>query len=85
MGAARCMGSGFVARHAALADIGGWPLIDVGEDFMLSSRFLHAGWKTAFIPEKVQFGLAPESMCAHVKQKRRWVRIALTWHRADYD
>lgn len=69
------MGSGFVARHAALADIGGWPLIDVGEDFLFSTRLIDAGWKTALVAEKVQTGLAPESMCAHVKQKRRWVRF----------
>jgi cellulose synthase/poly-beta-1,6-N-acetylglucosamine synthase-like glycosyltransferase len=73
MDAARCMGSGFVARHSALADIGGWPLIDVGEDFMLSSCFHHAGWKTAYVGEKVQWGLAPESFCRHLKQKKRWV------------
>ena len=73
MDAARCMGSGFVARHRALADIGGWPLIDVGEDFMLSSCFHQAGWKTAYVAEKVQWGLAPESLCTHLKQKKRWV------------
>jgi len=73
MDAARCMGSGFVARHSALADIGGWPLIDVGEDFMLSSCFHQAGWKTAYVGEKVQWGLAPESLCTHLKQKKRWV------------
>ena len=73
MDAARCMGSGFIARHTALADIGGWPLIDVGEDFMLSSCFHRAGWKTAYVGEKVQWGLAPESLCTHLKQKKRWV------------
>lgn len=73
MNAARCMGSGFVARHTALTAIGGWPLIDVGEDFMLSSCFHWAGWKTAYVGEKVQWGLAPESLCTHLKQKKRWV------------
>jgi cellulose synthase/poly-beta-1,6-N-acetylglucosamine synthase-like glycosyltransferase len=80
MDAARCMGSGFIARHSALADIGGWPLIDVGEDFMLSSCFHQTGWKTAYVGEKVQWGLAPESLCAHLKQKKRWVSRHLIQH-----
>ena len=68
------MGSGFIVRHAALDDVGGWPLIDVGEDFLLSSQLCNAGWKTAFVQEHVQVGLAPESLRAHIKQKIRWVR-----------
>jgi Glycosyl transferase family group 2 len=86
LGAARCMGTGFVVRHRALADIGGWPLIDVGEDFMLSSKLNDAGWHTAFVPENVQFGLAPESLRAHIKQKIRWVPLNFPlWARSSAD
>lgn len=71
--AAMCMGTGFVVRRSALADIGGWPLVEVGEDFMCSSCLSNAGWKTAFIDEDLQFGLSVDSMKAYVKQRTRWV------------
>lgn len=74
-GAARCMGTGFVVRRRAIESIGGWPLVNVGEDFMLSSCLSDAGWKTAYVAEDLQYGLAPDSLSAHIKQKQRWVRM----------
>lgn len=71
--AAMCMGTGFVARRSALAEIGGWPLVEVGEDFMCSSFLSNAGWKIASISEGLQFGLCVDSMKAYVKQRTRWV------------
>lgn len=71
--AAMCTGSGFVVRRSALAKIGGWPLVEVGEDFMCSSFLSNAGWKTAFIGEDLQFGLGVDSMRAYIKQRTRWV------------
>lgn len=68
-----CTGSGFVVRRQALVDIGGWPLIESGEDFMCSTKLANAGWKTAFIREYVQLGLCPGTMRSHLKQKMRWV------------
>ena len=68
-----CTGSGFVVRRSALAEIGGWPLVEVGEDFMCSTFLSNAGWKTAFIGEDLQFGLGVDSMKAYVKQRTRWV------------
>lgn len=71
--AAMCTGSGFAVRRSALAEIGGWPLVEVGEDFMCSTFLSNAGWKTAFISEVVQIGLVVDSMKAYVKQRTRWV------------
>ena len=70
-----CMGSGYVARRKALDDIGGWPLVDTGEDYMCSALLSNAGWKISFVREDLQSGLAPESMEAQVKQRMRWVRL----------
>ena len=71
--ATMCTGTGFVVRRSALEDIGGWPLAEAGEDLMCSSTLSNAGWKVAFVGEALQYGLAPESLRAHVKQKQRWV------------
>ncbi|KAL8726065.1 MAG: hypothetical protein Q9166_006944 [cf. Caloplaca sp. 2 TL-2023] len=73
LGAAMCTGSGYVVRRSALEDIGGWPLAETGEDYMCSAILGNAGWKVAFIREKLQWGLAPDSLRAMVKQRMRWV------------
>ena len=70
-----CTGSGFVVRRKALTEIGGWPLVDAGEDLMCSNLLSNSGWKIAFVPEDVQLGLAPGSLRALVKQRMRWVSI----------
>ena len=74
-----CTGSGFVVRRTAVEDIGGWPLVEAGEDSMCSAMLGSAGWKTAFVRDELQSGLAPESFAAHVKQLIRWVILIFTW------
>ena len=66
-----------MARRSALIEIGGWPLLDAGEDVMCSALLINAGWKSAFIRGDTQSGLAPESLRAHVKQRMRWVSLLL--------
>ncbi|MCJ1250033.1 hypothetical protein MMC30_007259 [Trapelia coarctata] len=78
---AMCIGSGYIVRKAALADIGGWPLVDAGEDYMCSALLSNAGWKLAYIDEYLQLGLAPESLRVHVKQQIRWIDSGLSVHR----
>ena len=68
-----CTGSGYVVRRDALAEIGGWPLAETGEDYMCSALLSNAGWKIAFVRENLQSGLAPENIRAVVKQRMRWV------------
>lgn len=77
MNASMCTGSGYIARRKAIEDIGGWPQVDVGEDFMCSSALSDCGWKVAFIPENLQVGLGPDSYLCHVKQRMRWVRVGV--------
>ena len=74
---ASCTGSGYVLRRSALKDIGGLPLVDVGEDIMLSYLLHGAGWGVCYVKEEIQLGLAPETYEAYIKQRMRWVRASI--------
>ncbi|KAL9059071.1 MAG: hypothetical protein Q9206_001651 [Seirophora lacunosa] len=73
LGGASCTGSGYVMRRKAIEDVGGLPLVDVGEDIMLSYLFTGAEWQVAFVKEEVQHGLAPDTFSSYIKQRMRWV------------
>ena len=73
--ACMCTGTGYVVKRKALDTIGGWPLAETGEDFMCSSMLSDAGWKIAFVRERLQSGLAPESLRGLIKQRMRWVGV----------
>lgn len=73
LGHANCLGSGYIMRRTALTSIGGFPIESLSEDMCCSATLLGAGWKTAFVPEVVQYGLVPESYLGHIKQRTRWV------------
>ena len=66
--ACMCTGTGYVAQRSALKDIGGWPLVECGEDYMCSAVLSDAGWGVAYIRDNLQYGLCPESMRAPPKQ-----------------
>ncbi|OAA54360.1 glycosyl transferase, family 2 [Niveomyces insectorum RCEF 264] len=72
MGVAWCTGSGYVARRAALDEIGNFPLGSLAEDVATSTKMLGMGWKTAFVHEPLQFGTVPEDFASHLKQRTRW-------------
>lgn len=72
LGVAWCTGSGYVARTAALAQIGNFPCGSLAEDVATSTLLLGAGWKTAFVHEALQFGTVPEDYGGHLKQRTRW-------------
>ena len=69
----QCSGSGYVMRRYALDTIGGWPLANIGEDIMCSNMLQDQGWKTRYIPDQLQFGLAPDSFHSYINQRIRWV------------
>lgn len=71
-GVAWCTGSGYAVRRAAIDSIGGWPTGSLAEDVFTSSMLLGKGWKTAFVHEPLQWGLVPETLTAHLKQRTRW-------------
>lgn len=72
LGVAWCTGSGYVARRAALDDIGNFPLGSLAEDVATSTMMLGKGWKTAYVHEALQFGTVPEDYGGHLKQRTRW-------------
>jgi cellulose synthase/poly-beta-1,6-N-acetylglucosamine synthase-like glycosyltransferase len=73
LGHANCLGSGYIMRRVALESIGGFPTESLAEDICCSATLLGEGWKTAFVPDVVQYGSAPESYLGHIKQRTRWV------------
>ncbi|KAJ9608106.1 hypothetical protein H2200_007094 [Cladophialophora chaetospira] len=70
--AAWCPGSGFIIRTEAWADIGTFPMTSITEDLITSWRLHGKGWKIALIPGKMQWGLQPDCLLTHLKQRRRW-------------
>lgn len=85
-GCSQCSGSGYVMRRSALSTIGGWPLANIGEDILCSYLLQEQGWKSRYIPDQVQYGLAPDSFHSYISQRIRWVRcydskVFLEFHR----
>jgi cellulose synthase (UDP-forming) len=74
LGAMFCCGTNMVFRRSALSDVGGFPEDSVTEDFELSIRLHERGWKTAYVPEVLARGLAPEDMASYATQQFRWAR-----------
>jgi cellulose synthase (UDP-forming) len=72
-----CCGTNVVFRRAALADVGGFPLDSVTEDFELSIRLHEGGWRSRYVPEVLARGLGPEDMASYVSQQQRWSRGCL--------
>ena len=72
-GNAFCVGSGWVARRAALEAVGGLKcLTTVTEDIELSYRLSLGGYRTCYLNEPLSYGLAPESLPAFLNQQSRW-------------
>ncbi|EXJ89015.1 hypothetical protein A1O3_02079 [Capronia epimyces CBS 606.96] len=72
VGAAWCPGSGFVLRTAAWISMGKFPEFTITEDLM-TSWFLHGhGWQISLCHEILQWGLQPDCLLTHLKQRRRW-------------
>lgn len=62
LGAADCVGSGYLVRRKALDDIGGIPTVSISEDTGTSAMLLGHGWTVAFIDEYLQCGEMPDSL-----------------------
>jgi cellulose synthase (UDP-forming) len=67
-----CCGTSFVARRAAIEDIGGYPTETITEDILLSFKLIDAGYVTRYLNEKLSNGLAPETIDEYIKQRSRW-------------
>ncbi|KDQ13662.1 glycosyltransferase family 2 protein [Botryobasidium botryosum FD-172 SS1] len=71
-GVAWCTGSGYVMRRSVLDEIGGVPTASIAEDVFCSSLILGAGYRCAYVHERLQWGLVPDSFLGHIKQRTRW-------------
>jgi cellulose synthase (UDP-forming) len=69
-----CCGTNVVFRREALVSVGGFPEASVTEDFELSIALQERGWRSAYVPEVLARGLAPEDMSSYVTQQFRWAR-----------
>src|SRR3989344_1030836 len=70
-------GTNMVIRKAALREVGGMAEDNIAEDFV-TSLFIHErGWKSAYVPEVLAEGLAPEDLFSYYKQQFRWARGSL--------
>lgn len=62
-----------MVRRQALAQIDWFPTANNNDDIMTSVYLTAAGWKIAYVPETVQWGLVPDTVRKHVRQHIRWV------------
>jgi cellulose synthase (UDP-forming) len=77
MNSAFMCGTNMVVRKSALREVGGMSEESIAEDF-LTSLLIHAkGWKSAYIPQVLAEGLAPEDFLSYGKQQYRWARGSL--------
>ncbi|ENH96072.1 family 2 glycosyl transferase [Gracilibacillus halophilus YIM-C55.5] len=62
-----------IYKTEAVKDIDGWPDA-IGEDIVLTWKFLRKGWKVFFEPLAVAFTDVPTSVGDFTKQRSRWAR-----------
>ena len=67
-GNAMCTGTGFVARREAIDSIGGFPTQSVAEGVLTSWKLKAAGWQGVYVPERVQWGLGPQTIQSYIRQ-----------------
>jgi cellulose synthase (UDP-forming) len=67
-------GCGGMLRRAALEDIGGFSRNTIIEDMETSLMLHRRGWKSAYHPKAVAFGLSPGSASAFHVQRQRWAQ-----------
>ena len=61
-------------RRVALEQIGGFPMLPMGEDVATSDRLVHAGWQTRFVPTAVADNHVASNLRAFWRQHLRWSR-----------
>jgi cellulose synthase (UDP-forming) len=73
-----CCGTNVLFRRTAFESVGGFPTNSLTEDFELSIHLHEKGWSSAYIPDVLARGLAPEDTAAYVSQQQRWARGCLS-------
>jgi len=60
-------------RRAALKEIGGFPQMSLAEDTLCSLMLNRHGWCIAYVHEELQWGIMPDTVGGHIKQRTKWV------------
>ncbi len=76
LNAATMCGTNMVIRRGMLTAVGGMAEESIAEDFLTGIKLHGRGWKSAYVPEVLAEGLAPEDFLSYSKQQFRWARGA---------
>lgn len=60
-------------KTACVKEVGGWPDA-IGEDIVLTWRFLERNWKVYYEPIAVSFTEVPTTLNLFIRQRSRWAR-----------
>ncbi|MBM2620685.1 glycosyltransferase [Actinoplanes sp. LDG1-06] len=71
-GAAICVGTSAIYRRAALAAIGGFPLIGHSEDVYTGIEMAKVGYRLRYVATLVSRGRCPDDVDAFITQQYRW-------------
>ncbi|CAN5885301.1 hypothetical protein BH23GEM9_BH23GEM9_00320 [soil metagenome] len=67
-------GSCAIIRRSALDELGGFSTDTITEDFETSIRLHSRGWKSAYHPEPLAYGLSPTTAAGFHTQRLRWAQ-----------
>lgn len=67
-----CAGTSFLVRRVALERVGGFETGTPSEDLATGIRLTAAGQRVLYLNEKLSAGLAPPTLKAMARQRRRW-------------
>lgn len=77
LGCSTCVGTGALFRRKHLDEIGGFQAHSITEDTMTAYALFNRGYRSVYVNEKLQIGLAPWTFEGFVKQRQRWGQGAL--------
>ncbi|MER7456172.1 cellulose synthase catalytic subunit [Micromonospora sp. NPDC126480] len=75
--AAICAGTNVVYRQDAVASVGGFARVPLGEDVNSGVKLWTGGWETRYLPLALAKGVAPDTWAAITNQQQRWCRSSM--------
>ncbi|CAM6091694.1 unnamed protein product [Calypogeia fissa] len=84
LGCATCIGTGCIFRRKHLDAIGGFQPQSITEDTTTAYALFREGYRSVYLTEKLQIGLAPWTFEGYVKQRCRWGQGAMQQFRATW-
>ncbi|CAM6085793.1 unnamed protein product [Calypogeia fissa] len=84
LGCATCIGTGCIFRRKHLDAIGGFQPQSITEDTTTAYALFREGYRSVYLAERLQIGLAPWTFEGYVKQRCRWAQGAMQQFRATW-